>query len=103
MATKLRDKAPGTASKPDHPTWPGLKQLDRWKYQAAKPEEAAAGMRVLKLAGKVTRLKFLEAMFEMDEKQPGRGWREATDELEKFYLDRGLNLAEKPAIETIGD
>jgi hypothetical protein len=88
--------------RPKQPTqWVGLKQIERWKREAAKPEYAIPAFKILNSAGKATRQAYLEMMLEMTEKFPGYGWKEQMDELEKFYADRGLSLKELPLIRSI--
>ncbi len=67
-------------------------QLERWKRDTAKPEYGLPAIKIWNSIGKVTRQEYLESMLEMEEKFPGRGWKEAVDDLEKFYFDNNLPL-----------
>jgi len=74
----------------------GRYQWEKWKREAASLEYAEAAMMVLNAAGKVTRQKYLEMMLEMEEKFPGRGWREQMDSLEAFYYKEKMVLKDFP-------
>lgn len=73
----------------------------KWKREAAGEEYFAEALAVLKQAGKVSRRAYLELMFEMEEKYPGRGWRDQIDELEAFYFKYKLELKEHPRMREI--
>ena len=94
------------ANKPDRPLksehWVGLGEWGRWKREVADPVYYRAAMEVLNSAGKVTRQKYLEMLLEMEEKYPGRGWRQQMDELEAFCFKHGLALKEFPRSKQIG-
>ena len=70
------------------------KDIHQWRYEAAKIEYVLQSMAILNAAQTATRQEYLEMLLDMDEKYPGRGWREVMNELDKFYCDRGLSLKE---------
>ena len=74
----------------------GRGQWEYWKRKAAPTEYVEASLKLLNSAGKMTRQAYLEQFLEVEEKYPGRGWKEQMDELEAFYFKQGLSLKEFP-------
>lgn len=56
------------------------------------------GSAIIKISHYVSRLVYLEAMWEMEEKYPDMGWKEQAKALEKWYDDHEIprTVGEKP-------
>lgn len=85
-----------TTRPPERTERPLNKDFAQWRREAARADMSLEGVKILKAVGKVTRQAFLEMLLEMEGKYPGKGWRQAMDDLEGFYCERGLSLKERP-------
>ena len=71
------------------------RQLGEWKKETASREYRADCFALMAKLGTISRQEYLEGMIELDAKYPDRGWRQAADELERYYFEQGLSLKEK--------
>lgn len=67
-----------------------------WRHNAAGPEYHADAMRVIHSSGKVTRMQYLESMYALEEKYPGRGWEREADALSQWFVKTLRKLDEIP-------
>lgn len=94
---KNRDSRP----KQKNPDKVSYLQWERWKREAAGWDYVQDAARVVHVddngnvhaaCATVTRQQYLEMMLDMESKHPGVGWKEAADELHRFYYDQRLAL-----------
>ncbi len=101
MAIKKNQKVPIRPPEPKVGYSVTAQQWAQWRREAASPEYCAEAMKVIRLAGKVTRQAYLEAMLAMEEKHPGVGWKEQMDDLERFYHKYKLPLKDYPRMRDV--